>query len=287
MSDSSAGVVAQVSGALAGVAKSLLGPLASYPNAWLRRPSKAIDDVTDARSFVSGELAKAAAEKMKQDPAVLAAAIELFTPGAIRKLQNTAMVIAAASENLDGNDVGIDPDVDWLNAFHRFAEDASTDRMRKVFGKILAGEIVTPGSYSIASIRTIAELSPDIAELFSQIYANSIDYWFLKNPDVRGEDWMILTDLEDCGLVSLRDCVLHQPPGTHWMFGGSTTYILANMTGEYGIKLPIFNFTRVGVELGSLLPDRNYEPTLRQIASKIRGQAASITLVKENWSEQI
>lgn len=135
--------------ALVNAAKTLLGPLASYPNAWLRRATQAIDDTTEGRSLVAKKMASAVAEKMSQDSETLAAAMEIYAPRAITKLVNTAAVISEAikeSQN-DNNEVGIDPDVDWLNGFHRYAEDASSERMRNVLGKILAGEIKCPGSF--------------------------------------------------------------------------------------------------------------------------------------------
>jgi Protein of unknown function (DUF2806) len=276
--------------ALIGVAKALLGPVFAYPAAWLNRPTRAIEDVTAGRSLVAEELAKAAADQLKQDPAVMAAAIDLYAPNAIRKLQNTAAVVsqAAIEFNDDAIEHGTDPDVDWLNGFHRHAEDASSKRMRNIFGKILAGEIRTPGSFSLTSIRLVAELSPTIAQDFANVYNRCATNWFLKDKNVRGPEWEVLVRLEDAGLVSLRDCVIHQPKVLDWSFSGSESiYILAKMKCQSGITIPIFSLTNAGLELGKLLPDPDVEPVLREVAKRIAPAADSIKLIKNNWAEDI
>ena len=239
---------------------------------------------------MSTELAKAAAEQLKQDPAAMAAAIELFVPNAIRKLQNTAAVIAEAIDELKINEVenATDPDIDWLNGFHRHAEDASSDRMRNIFGKVLAGEIRTPGTFSLTSIRLLAELSPSLAQEFADVHSACVEDWFLKRMNSRGHEWQMLSRLEDAGLVSLRECVIHQPQSLDWSFGGSdTTYLIAKMKHQSGMKIPIYNLTNAGLELGKLLPRPDVEQVLREVAKQLAPNADSINLIKNKWAEDI
>lgn len=55
---------------------------------------------------------------------------------------------------------------DWLNIFEKEACNKSSEDMRLLFGKILAGEIHKPSSYSMKTIKLISELDNEAAKLF-------------------------------------------------------------------------------------------------------------------------
>jgi hypothetical protein len=62
-----------------------------------------------------------------------------------RKLENRASAAKAALDDVQTNpgsaDAKVEIEDDWLNLFARLAEDKSSDELRRLFGKILAGEI--------------------------------------------------------------------------------------------------------------------------------------------------
>ena len=58
---------------------------------------------------------------------------------------------------------------DWLNNFEKEARYKSTKEMQQLFGRILAGEIKQPGSYSIKAVKALSELDPAVAKLFKQL----------------------------------------------------------------------------------------------------------------------
>ena len=60
-------------------------------------------------------------------------------------------------------------DDDWLNSFETEARQKSTEDMQLRFGRILAGEIRNPGSYSILTLKTLGELDQRIAALFKKL----------------------------------------------------------------------------------------------------------------------
>ena len=77
---------------------------------------------------------------------------------------------SADSTNQDTNDgeKEIISDV-WLNIFGTEARPQSTEDMQLLFGRILAGEIKQPGSYSIRTIKKLVELNQDAAVLFKKL----------------------------------------------------------------------------------------------------------------------
>ena len=58
---------------------------------------------------------------------------------------------------------------DWLNSFEKEAKYKSTEEMQIMFGRILAGEIKQPSSFSIKAIKTLGELDPKVARLFQKL----------------------------------------------------------------------------------------------------------------------
>ena len=59
-------------------------------------------------------------------------------------------------------------DDDWLNSFETEARQKSTEEMQIRFGRILAGEIRQPGSYSIKAIKLFGEIDQNTAILFKK-----------------------------------------------------------------------------------------------------------------------
>ena len=74
-----------------------------------------------------------------------------------------------AQENVTG-EIGDD----WLNRFEAEARQASSEEMQFMFGKILAGEIQRPRTYSIKTLKLLGELDSSTAELFQRACSLSI-----------------------------------------------------------------------------------------------------------------
>ena len=58
---------------------------------------------------------------------------------------------------------------DWLNNFENEARSKSTKEMQLRFGRILAGEIEKPGSYSTKTVKLLGELDQSTAALFKKL----------------------------------------------------------------------------------------------------------------------
>lgn len=262
-------------------ASRVLGGLASFPAAWLRRPIQAFEDTTDARSVVAKGLAQALVEQAKGDPLIMRAVADTYLPEVVRKTANKARTVAYAAEEYEragGSERTEAPDDDWINKFIRYSEDASSERLQLLFGKILAGELVNPGSFSPATLRAVSELTQSMAEDFTWAWSKNIDDEIWRGPEfVSGEPWMKLTRLRDAGLLSPVDSAIHQPPFNPfpamenvslWMIGGvGDTALAVAMRGPVNVRLNVVNFTKVGMEMGQLLPVPDYEQNLREVAA--------------------
>jgi Protein of unknown function (DUF2806) len=110
---------------------------------------------------------------MKVNPAYVHAAAEKYAQKIVRERVNIDLVTNMAIAEIANDASAAQPEVepppisdDWLNVFEAEAANMSSDGMRMLFGKILAGEIRKPSSYSIKTIKLMAQLDNQAAELF-------------------------------------------------------------------------------------------------------------------------
>ena len=123
------------------------------------------------------------AEQMKTDPEYVRAAASKFAHKIVRERVNIDQVSEIAAADLRAEPLLIgnesEPEAppiseDWLNAFESEAAQMSSEQMQRLFGKILAGEIRRPTSYSIRTIKLMSQLDNRAASLFSLLCSLSI-----------------------------------------------------------------------------------------------------------------
>jgi Protein of unknown function (DUF2806) len=123
------------------------------------------------------------AEQMQTNPEYARAAATKFAHKIIRERVNVDQVSEIAAADLKSEPLAITKDKepeappiseDWLNAFESEAAQMSSEQMQRLFGKILAGEIRRPTSYSIKTIKLMAQLDNHAAALFSLLCSLSI-----------------------------------------------------------------------------------------------------------------
>lgn len=89
----------------------------------------------------------------------------------MRKQQNIENVITKAYSKMehvsDVSDKPVDPD--WVNSFFDSVANVSNEQMQTLWAKLLAGEVETPGAFSLRTLNTLKNMSQLDAELFSQI----------------------------------------------------------------------------------------------------------------------
>ncbi|UOK70815.1 DUF2806 domain-containing protein [Ancylobacter polymorphus] len=261
----------------------IFGGIVAIPAAWIKRPAQAVEDTTLARSTVTAILAKAVAEKAIKDPLLMEAATELYLPPSIQRTANRIAVglraVEYAAEEANDSTQAAPPDDDWMNRFMRFAEDASSERIQDLFGRILAGEIFRPGSFSMATLRAVSELDQSIAKDFSWAWEKSIDGCLDYDPELqRGEGFTRWKRLSEAGLIAPTSITQYLPPYQPHLGDNSLwspmcvedAWILVHFTQSSTTNWPHLEFTRVGKQLGALLPRPDYVENMRRAAQRIR-----------------
>jgi hypothetical protein len=115
---------------------------------------------------VDPEFANAAAKRYGQK--IVREQVNLDKVSEIAVQQIHQDVIESASMSNEATEVPAINE-DWLNNFEKEASQKSTEEMQFLFGKILAGEIERPSSFSIKTVKLMGGLDSNVAILFRQL----------------------------------------------------------------------------------------------------------------------
>ncbi len=146
--------------------------LMKVPNAYIDGKAAEIKATSDARVAVTKATGKTLAQSIEVDKSLAAIATATNASRILRQQVNAAKVLQYAAVEVKqeaSTDVATEPEEiseDWLNAFEREAVDMSSEHMQRLFGKILAGEMKRPKSYSIRTVKLMAQLDNHAAGLF-------------------------------------------------------------------------------------------------------------------------
>ena len=151
----------------------LIYGVADIPVAYLQGFADNIRSTTEARRHLRIEAARSLADGFKTNSALAARAYAQHATKIFKEQVNVEDVLGIAIDQLSKSEPGSDPqgvpDDDWLAALRNEAAQRSSDEMKLAFGKILAGEIESPGTYSIRTVRTLGMMDTDTAALFRKL----------------------------------------------------------------------------------------------------------------------
>ena len=86
-----------------------------------------------------------------------------------KRQANIQSVVLEAAEELGEKTVAQDEiDHDWTSRFFADVMDVSTEEMQRIWGKILAGEVESPGHTSLRTLSILKQMSRGEAQLFQR-----------------------------------------------------------------------------------------------------------------------
>lgn len=89
-----------------------------------------------------------------------------------------------------------------MNVFERHAEEATSERMQLLWARILAGEIRQPKSFSLKTLRFVAELDQPIAQLFEKYLPRGYGSAIPVSPSMSGGELEDFLHLQEAGLIT-------------------------------------------------------------------------------------
>ncbi len=126
-----------------------------------------------------------------------------------RKLENRAAITKTALDEIKEDpgpaDAEGEIEDDWLNSFARISEDKSSADLQRLLGKILAGEIRRPGSFSLRTLQFVSTLSREEAEAIASFFSYTLTGTYVPNFEEVGPDIETKILMEELGIATSAD----------------------------------------------------------------------------------
>jgi hypothetical protein len=151
------------------------------PVAWLEGKSAEIRATYEARIQIIKKEGNNIAEEIQVPKEYISRASEKFASKIIKEQLNLDEITRNAASNLadeehkkTSSSTNAEIGDDWLSEFENLARLKSSEDMKIIFGKILSGEISSPGTFSIRTVRLISQLDNEAAKLFQLLCSMTV-----------------------------------------------------------------------------------------------------------------
>lgn len=273
---------------------------------------KAIRDEADAQAYAQKALARAEAESviesrqlqfsyalnkvheaLQDHPQLAARARQRLLTREIEGQLNVESIADFATEALPPvvSDEAIS--ADWRRKFFQEAENICEADMQLLWGKVLAGEVTFPGTYSTRTLDTLRQLSRTEAELFRRACAVAMsEGWIaIPNGDLNrdlqpfGLAYSDILSLRDAGLLLDGDQIHKDFSRTeHHVADGIRPVVLFNngvlieLSGVpvATLRLPALIFSRAGKELQRLNDHSETPDYLSSLGRALRARGLTV-----------
>lgn len=214
-----------------------------------------------------------------------------------RKHQNNVehiTSIAASDLSTDTNVPDETPDEDWISRFFNFAKDVSSEQMQELWGRILAGEIRQPGSFSLKTLDFVRNMTKRDAELIQLLAPLTVQInesymiplpnkdWLESNRGIYPSHHFTAGELGILYPTDLQNRFFYLPEQNQLAITSGDRLLLLEkneVTAEF--QLPIWKYTKIGTEIINLIspePDIEHLEMLGQffVKRKARTQIGRI-----------
>lgn len=249
----------------------LCSAIVSWPVAFLEGKAAEEQAASEARIKLMWVSTDQIAQEMKVNPEYARRAANKFAGKIMREQRNLDAVSAIAVDELRAdepassknqhanNDEEQTINDDWLNTFEEEARQISTEEMQALFGRILAGEIRNPGSYSKRTVKILGNLDQNTAALFKKLCSICV---VLEEPveirdkrlvqiinvpllDGNSGSTCAIPDIPDAKqVVDVRVPSLGGNPGSNALIKYGLGFGQLNVLNEYGLIISDYNSWR-------------------------------------------
>ncbi len=203
-----------------------------------------------------------------------------------RRQKNIENVVTVAGTILQTEEKVSEESVnqDWATRFFDIVQDVSDDEMQLLWGRILAGEIKQPKSYSLRTLETLRNMTKEEAEIFQKVAQfilvdQDIAFLFTSFNDLKnfGIPYCYIAKLIEIGLIQSGDNVRQQFNANNTSEINKTSIIYGNivmkidqMPGADLFSFPVRLLTTPGKELARLIPISPNLDYVKKMASTIK-----------------
>lgn len=208
----------------------------------------------------------------------------------IQKVENVEEIVSKAKQQFTADEqVPEEPvEQDWMNRFLNIAEEISDKDMQDIWGRILAGEIKKPKSYSLRTLEVMRNMSKD--EAMSLMKASTFQVALdLVSTEPFALGLMEQISLEDIGVVCGDELVRTFTIPT----SGTISFELnrkarINVYAPAGIKIKFkgLKLTKAGQEIFTLIQEHDYDKFYTNLSNAIKKSGATKVTINEinSWN---
>lgn len=204
-----------------------------------------------------------------------------------KRQTNINNIIEVAAQSLEEEkSVSSEPvNPDWATRFFDIAQDISDETMQDLWGRILAGEIKCPKSYSMRTLDVLRNITCEEARLFEKV-ANFVMYdasYFVyydssfRENDKIGLSYEEIAKMTEIGLIQagggLVHAHIHNTQGktiTNAMAYGSYVILIEQPSTYEEISFPVYPLTKSGTELFQLISVTPNDDYLKAYANSLK-----------------
>lgn len=194
----------------------------------------------------------------------------------IREISNIASAYAYAIDELKALPSGTtmsEVDPDWATCFYDSAKNSTDETIQVLWGKILAGEIASKGTYYKRTLSVLKNMEPEEARHFVELVPLLISGEMLPEFILRDNVYYQYNDLQtmmDCGIVNSSDAQYTYHSLNDLKIPGYELISLNNDVKE--VYIEGFALTDAGLQLSKLIKcnqaNHDYVKTLSDWLSK-------------------
>ena len=263
-----------------------MGGFFGIPAAWLERFEERIRSRTNRESIIQEAAAARTKAAILRDEDVSRVIADMALCSRLEPTVNKMRVAELAVDELlensadsaseDGRDDVGDVDEDWLNHFGAYSERASSEHVRGLWARVLAGEIRQPGAFSFSTLRLLSELDQRMANDFQKEIEFRLENRSIIKPkteEMKDERLNSLSFLAEVGLLQAIDPIGGVSMGIAPGNGGKGIVregdLLLVMEMAKEVSIPIIPLTRAGREIARILPPANPLAVLERIGNAV------------------
>lgn len=212
---------------------------------------------------------------------------------ALRAEVNVAKAIAAAEEVLREDPTEVptsDIDSDWIHRWREFAGGVSAAELQSLWGRILAGELKSPGKFGFRTLDFIRSLSSEEAAKIEAISRFVIDDFIARSQTellaLSGVSFNDLLELQNLGLVVGAEAI-----GLSVTYKSNAPDKFVKALCSHGrvlliraddptkqLAVDIYGITNLGKQVMSLGKFDAHEDYLRAVGIEIKGKGFTVEL---------
>lgn len=202
-----------------------------------------------------------------------------------RKLRNTVAVIEKAQTHFtDGEKVSDEPvDEGWKNRFFNIIEEVTDEDMREIWGRVLAGEVKRPKSYSLRTMEILRNLAKEEAALFVKAA-----HFYIEKDFICTEDFALSMNerllLNEIGFTNAEDLIkMWKVPAKgklEIVIDEQTLLIIHNDTDSIvNCNTGVRKLSKAGIEIMSLMTQEDRMPFYKMLTKHFK-QKGNVNVTK-------